>query len=77
MADSAAMDAMAEIAQSSADPALRKTAIQELGRSYGSNARGHLDRLLNAPGEETRKAAAKALRRIQETGGAGPAPHSR
>jgi HEAT repeat protein len=61
----AAMNALAELAQSQHDLLARKTAIQELGRSFGASALPVLSRILADANEDIRKSAVTAMARVK------------
>jgi HEAT repeat protein len=60
-----ARNILAGIAQGSMDVAVRQTAIQELGRSFGAGALGVLEQLLGDPNEAIRENAVTAVARVR------------
>ena len=59
-----ARNVLAGIAQSTMDLAVRQTAIQELGRTFGAGALGVLEQLLSDPNEAIRQNAVTAVARV-------------
>lgn len=60
-----AMNALTQVASSSSyDLALRKTAIQELGRSFGGSALASLSILIESPEESIRQSVVRSLSRV-------------
>jgi len=56
---------LAGIAHATDDSALRQTAIQELGRTFGARALDDLNRLLSDPDEAIRKCTVTAVARVK------------